>query len=103
MLRKVTLKKIDKGEVLYLKNDEAVIVISGNLHMISYEKDIEVPYVARTFTTGDLIGLPEIDNGWCRAEHAWIVAWEQCDLFYLSADYLRYVWDQMKQLKSKLV
>lgn len=51
-------------------------MLSGNLNMISYEKDIVVPYVARTYTTGDLIGLPELDNGWCRTEHAWIVAWE---------------------------
>lgn len=62
--------------MLYLKQDEAVVVLSGNLNMISYEKDIVVPYVARTYTTGDLIGLPELDNGWCRTEHAWIVAWE---------------------------
>lgn len=62
--------------MLYLKQDEAVVVLSGNLNMISYEKDIVVPYVARTYTTGDLIGLSELDNGWCRTEHAWIVAWE---------------------------
>jgi hypothetical protein len=93
MLRKVTLRKIKKGEVLYWLKDEAVILLSGNLHMISYEKDIEVPYVARVFSGGDLIGLPELDNGWCTSEHAWIVAWEDCDLFYLSAEYLRFMWD----------
>jgi CRP-like cAMP-binding protein len=103
MLKKVTLKKIKKNEVLYLQKDEAVVIVTGNLHMISYENDIMVPNVVSKFTAGDIIGLPEIDNGWSRTEHCWIVAWEECDLFYISADYLRYMWDQMKQLKSTLV
>lgn len=92
-MKKVTLKTLHPREVLFLKAEESVIVLSGNLHMITYQKDLQIPYVARTFTAGDLIGLPEIDDGWCRAEHAWIVAWESCDLFFLSAEYLRYMWD----------
>lgn len=103
MLKKVTLKTINKGEVLYLQKDTAVILISGGLHMVTFEKDIAVPHIARLFCPGDLIGLPEIDSGWCRMEHSWTVAWQTCELFYISADYLRYMWDQMKQMKSTLV
>ena len=92
-----------KGEVLYLRPDEAAILVTGSLHMITYEKDILVPHIARMFTSGDLIGLSELNNGWCRMEHCWTVAWQDCDLFHISADYLRYMWDQMKQMKSTLV
>jgi hypothetical protein len=93
MLKKVTLKSMKKGDVLYLKQDEAVVLVAGSLHMITYEKDILVPHVVRMFAPGDLIGLPEIDDGWCRMEHCWTVAWQDCDLFFVSADYLRYMWD----------
>ena len=93
MLKKVTIKKIKKNEVLYLKGDEAAIMLSGNLHLVSYDKDVIVPYVARMYTQGDVIGLPEIDGGWCSAETSWIIAWEDCDMFFVSRDYLRYMWD----------
>ena len=96
MLKKVTLKKMKRGDVLYLRPDEAAILVTGTLHMITYEKDILVPHIARMWTPGDLIGLSELNNGWCRMEHCWSVAWQDCDLFFISADYLRYMWDQMK-------
>jgi hypothetical protein len=50
MLKKVSIKKVRKNEVLYLNNEEAAIVLSGNLHLVSYEKDVIVPYVARMYT-----------------------------------------------------
>ena len=66
MLLKVTLRRIQKGEVLFFKGEEAAILVSGRLHLLCHEKCIDTPYVAVTYNPGDIIGLP-IDNGWSDA------------------------------------
>jgi hypothetical protein len=49
------------------------------------------------------VGLEEIDGGISRAEHSWICALEDCDLFFCSTRYISMMWDQMKQFKSHIV
>jgi hypothetical protein len=86
-----------------LNKNEAVIVLTGKLHMMSYQSDLLCPHVSRLYHAGDIIGLPAIDGGWSTAEHSWTFAMEDCDLFFISTVYLSFLWDQMKQFKSSLV
>lgn len=72
MLKRVTLKRLHAKKVLYLNKNEAVIVLTGKLHMMCYSKDLQCPYVSRLYHPGDIIGLPSIDDGWSTAEHSWV-------------------------------
>jgi hypothetical protein len=54
------------------------------------------------YDAGDIIGFPEIDNGLSRDEHAWICAPSQADIFVISMDYVRYLWDKMKRFDSAM-
>jgi len=49
------------------------------------------------------MGIDKLDNGWSRAQHSWMVANEDCDIFVLAANYVEYMWDKMKQFKSNIV
>jgi CRP-like cAMP-binding protein len=102
MLNKVTLKRLKKNEVLFFNGEEAAILVSGKLHLLSHENDIACPFVATTYNPGDLIGL-DIDNGWSDAQHSWICAWEDCDVLMISDAYLNYMWDSMKSFSSNLI
>lgn len=74
MLTKVTLRRIKPNSVLFFKGEEAAIVVSGTLQLISHEHDLACPYIACSYNPGDVIGL-DIDNGWSDAQHSWICAW----------------------------
>lgn len=102
MLNKVTLKRLKKNQVLFFKGEEAAILVSGKLHMLCHEKDIACPFIATTYNPGDLIGV-DIDNDWSDAQHSWICAWEECDVFMISDGYLNYMWDQMKRFSSNII
>ena len=83
MLKNVTLRRLEKNSVLFLKGPEAAIVLSGQLQLISHEDDLDCPYIAATYNPGDVIGI-NVDNGWHNAKHSWICAWEDCYVFMIS-------------------
>jgi len=102
MLAKVTLRRIKKGEVLFFREAEASILVTGRLNLLCHEECIDTPYVAVTYNPGDIIGL-SIDNGWSDAQHSWVCAWEECDVLMISDDYLNYLWDKQKHFSSNIV
>lgn len=97
LLTKVTLRRLKPNSVLFFKGPEAAILVAGQLHLLSHEEDLACPFIAATYNPGDLIGLPAIDNGWHNAKHSWVCAWEECDVFMISSEYLSYLWDLQKQ------
>jgi hypothetical protein len=98
----VTLKKVPKNSTLFFKGPEAAILVSGKLQLLNHEEDLANPFVACTYTPGDCIGI-DIDNGWHKAKHSWICAWEDCEVFLVSSVYLSYMWDLQKQFQANLV
>ena len=102
ILKNVTLRRLEKNSVLFLKGPEAAILLSGQLHLVSHEDDLECPYIAATYNPGDVIGI-NVDNGWHNAKHSWICAWVDCDVFMISQIYLNYLWDNMKRFHSNLI
>jgi len=102
MLKKVTLRRLKPNSVLFFKGEEASIVISGSLHLITHETDLAYPNIACSYNPGDVIGL-DIDNGWSDAQHSWICAWEEVDVFMISDGYMNYMWDTMKRFSSNLI
>ena len=87
---------------MFFKGEEAAIVLSGSLQLISHELDLSCPYIACSYNPGDVIGL-DIDNGWSDAQHSWICAWEEVDVFMISDGYMNYMWDTMKRFSSNLI
>lgn len=77
-------------------------MLSGQIHLLSHEEDIGNPFIAATYNPGDLIGI-EIDNGWHRAKHSWLCAWEDCQVLMISTTYLNYLWDTQRRFKSNLI
>lgn len=102
MLTKVTLRRLQPGQILFFKGPEACVIMSGQLHILSHEEDLADPYICATYNPGDIIGL-NIDNGWHNAQHSWICAWQQCDVLMISKNYLEYLWDMQKRFKSNLI
>ena len=103
MLTKVTLRRVPKGSILFLKGPEACIVVAGNLQLVSHEEDLATPHIAATYHPGDAIGLADIDNGWHCAKHSWLCAWQDCDVFMISTAYLAYMCHNMKRLHANIV
>lgn len=71
--------------------------------MMCYKDDLLCPHVSRLYHPGDIIGLQSIDGGWSTAEHSWICALQDCDVFFVSKEYVSLMWDQMKRFKSDIV
>ena len=102
MLTKVTLKRLKKNQVLFFRDAEAAILVSGNLHLLSHEEDLANPYIAATYNPGDVIGIDN-DNGWYGGQHSWLCAWDEVDVLLISDAYILYMWDNMKRFSSNLV
>ena len=66
MLKKVTLRRLKQNSVLFFKGEEAAIVVTGTLNLITHETDLVYPHIACCYNPGDVIGL-DIDNGWSDA------------------------------------
>ena len=49
---------------------------------------------------GDIIGLAAIDGGVSRDVQVWSCAWEDCDVFLIGIEYLKYMWDMLKLIKN---
>ena len=49
---------------------------------------------------GDIIGMTAIDGGVSRDSQVWSCAWEDCDVFFIGIDYLKYMWDMLKKFKN---
>lgn len=96
LLTKVTLHTVEKRTVLFLKPDEAAIMLTGQLYLFSHKDDVASPCVQAIYNPGDIIGVSEIDEGWSREQDSWIVAREECDIFLVSIEYIKYLWDLMK-------
>ena len=63
MLSNVTLTKIEESGIMFLEDNEAAIVVSGQLYLYSHMEDVACPCLNAIFNPGDVIGLPEIANG----------------------------------------
>lgn len=83
-----------------MNEEEVAVVVAGSIHLVSHAASITEPTVIAILNPGDIIGFASIDNGLSRDLNCWVCAWEQCDVFILSTDYLRYMWDSMKQNKN---
>ena len=63
MLSNVTLTKIEESGIMFLEDNEAAFVVSGQLYLYSHLEDVASPCLNAIFNPGDVIGLPEIANG----------------------------------------
>ena len=97
LLCKVTLRTVKKGTLLFLAEDEAAVIVAGQLYLFNHDTDVACPSVQAIYNAGDLLGIPEIANGWTRQQHDWIVAREDCDVFVCSREYLSFMWHIMKK------
>lgn len=102
MLTKVTLKRLKKNQVLFLRDAEAAILLSGQLHLLSHDEDLVNPCIVASYNPGDVIGIDN-DNGWYAGQHSWLCAWDEVDVFLISNTYMKYMWDNMKLFHSNLV
>ena len=84
MLTKVTLVRVPAKSVLFIESDEAAVIVNGQLLLFSHEEDVGCPCLQAIYNSGDILGLPSIDNGWSVAQHSWICSEEDCDVFMLS-------------------
>lgn len=78
------------------------MLLSGQLHLLSHEKDLINPCIVASYNPGDVIGIDN-DNGWYGGQHSWLCAWEEVDVFLISDTYIQYMWDNMKLFHSNLV
>ena len=97
LLTKVSLKTVKKGTLLFLQEDEAAIIVAGQLYLFDHEDDVACPVVQAIYSAGDIIGISEISNGWTRKQNDWIVANNDCDIFICSKEYICYLWHIMKK------
>jgi len=102
-LCKVTLRTVKKGKLLFLQEDEAAVIVAGQLYLFNHSKDVSCPSVQAIYTPGDIMGISEISNGWTRQQHDWIVANNDCDIFVCSREYLTFMWHIMKKGMQKEV
>ena len=71
--------------------------------MFSHEEDVACPCLEAIYNPGDIIGIDQLDNGWSRDQHTWLVANENCDIFLMATSYVNFMWDKMKKFKSNIV
>lgn len=104
LLCKVTLRTVKKGTLLFLDEDEAAIIVAGQLHLFNHDRDVACPSVQAVYNPGDILGIGEISNEWTRRLHDWLVARNDCDIFVCSREYMQYLWHiQKKGLQDNVV
>ena len=62
-------------EKLSPAEDQSAIVINGCLHLFSHTVDVQTPILQAIYNPGDIIGNSQIDKGWSRDTHSWILAY----------------------------
>ena len=62
-LCKVTLRTVKKGTLMFLDEDEAAVIVAGQLYLFNHSKDVACPSVQAIFNPGDILGMSEISNG----------------------------------------
>ena len=65
-LCKVTMRTVKKGTLLFLQEDEAAVIVAGQLYLFNHAIDVACPSVQAIFNAGDILGISEISNGWTR-------------------------------------
>ena len=79
------------------------MIVGGQLYLFSYAEDVAAPCLEAIFNPGDIVGLPEISKGWSLNQHDWLVAYNKCDIFMTSKEYMKYMWWNMKKNTSNKV
>jgi len=103
LLEKCSFRRVDERGILFLQPEEVAIVVSGRLFLYSHSEDVASPCISAILNAGDIIGFDEIDNGLSNDEHSWISAPHQADIFVLSKEYLKYLWDKMKKFDNSVL
>ena len=101
MVKMCDLRVVQQNNILFLEKDECAIIVNGGLHLFTHKDNVQTPSLQAVYTSGDIIGDPQIDNGWSRDTHSWLIAYHECDFIVLKLTYISYLWDKMKQ-KTKL-
>ena len=60
------MRTVKKGTLLFLEEDEAAVIVAGQLYLFNHSKDVSCPSVQAIYNNGDILGIPEISNGWTR-------------------------------------
>lgn len=96
-MKKADLRVVKRHNLLFLEPDQCAIVVNGNLNLFSHKNNVATPTLQAVLTPGDVIGIEQIDNGWSRDTHSWIIAYKDVDILVLNIDYVNYLWDKMKR------
>lgn len=96
MMSKTDLRIVGKNQLLFLEPEHCAIVINGNLNLFSHKEDVATPQLMATYTPGDIIGNSQIDDGWSRETHSWIIAYQRCYILLINREYVDYMWHKMK-------
>jgi hypothetical protein len=78
-------------------------MVSGQMQLFSHSEDVASPCIASLLNPGDIIGFDEIDNGLSNDEHSWVCAPDRADIFILSKEYMKYLWDKMKKFDNSVI
>ena len=95
MMKKADLRIVKQQHLLFLEEDQSAIVINGCLHLFSHTVDVQTPILQAIYNPGDIIGNSQIDKGWSRDTHSWILAYQECDILVINTQYVNYLWDKM--------
>lgn len=97
MVKMCDLRVVQKDHILFLEKDECAIVVNGCMHLFTHKDNVDTPSLQAIYNAGDIIGNSDIDKGWSRDTHSWIIAYDQSDFIMLKKEYVNYLWDKMKQ------
>jgi hypothetical protein len=73
------------------------------MFLYSHSEDVAAANISAILNPGDIIGFDEIDNGLSNDEHTWISAHHRADIFVLSKEYIKYLWDKMKKFDNSVI
>ncbi len=69
----MSVKKFNKGEILFVEN-ETMVLLDGMVFMKGHTEDVIQPKILAKYQQGDIIGYKPIDNGVSNKNETWCIA-----------------------------
>jgi hypothetical protein len=92
-ISKMKVKQYRESKSLIYTEDKACIILSGSVMICSHAKSLgREPEIIAKLTSGDVLGLAEIDNGISTSLDNWNVSISSIEVIWMNKSDLRDIW-----------
>lgn len=101
------MRRYDAGELVLglADNDDCVgVVLVGTIFAVSHgQGDIKKPKLLFKCVEGTILFHPDSDNGVTSHPETWLLAYEPCEVIYLSRKHFQKMWNSQRMMTKEQI